>query len=156
FRMLDFDDPAELVGVVLDQRFRLARVVGQGGLGVVYEAQGPNGEIVAIKILRREFCDEAPIVDRFLSEVQASTRLEHRGLARVYEARRAADGTPYLVMELVSGQTLAHRMNRGRISVEQASGIVLSLLQTLGAAHAAGIVHRDLKPGNIFLLGDAV
>jgi eukaryotic-like serine/threonine-protein kinase len=152
--MLDFNDPQELVGVVLDQRWRLARLIGEGGLGVVYEGQGPAGEQRAIKILRREFCDEREIVDRFLSEVQASARIDHRGIARVYEAVCAVDGTPYLVMELITGQTLAHRMNRGRISVEQAAGIVYSILQSLGPAHAAGVIHRDLKPGNIFVLGD--
>lgn len=152
--MLDFEDPQELVGVVLDRRWRLARLIGQGGIGVVYEAQGASGELRAIKILRREFGDEREIVDRFLSEVKASARVDHPGLARVYEAVCAADGTPYLVMELVNGQTLAHRMNRGRISVEQATGIVVSLLSALGAAHAVGVVHRDLKPGNVFLVGD--
>lgn len=152
--MLEFENPEELIGVVLDQRWRLARAVGQGGLGVVYEAHGTAGEVVAIKILRREFCDEQEIVDRFLSEVKASARVDHPGLARVFEAVRAADGTPYLVMELISGQTLAHRMNRGRVSVEQATGIVTSLLSALATAHALGVVHRDLKPGNIFVLGD--
>jgi eukaryotic-like serine/threonine-protein kinase len=152
--MLDFQDPQELVGVVLDQRWRLARLIGQGGLGVVYEGHGPAGEQRAIKILRREFCDEREIVERFLSEVHASARIDHPGIARIYEAVCAADGTPYLVMELITGQTLAHRMNRGRVSVEQATGIVLALLQALGPAHAAGVIHRDLKPGNIFVLGD--
>lgn len=154
--MLDFNDPQELVGVVLDQRWRLTGLIGQGGIGVVYQAQGPAGEARAIKILRREFADEHQIVDRFLSEVKASSRVNHAGLAHVYEAVRAADGTPYLVMELISGQTLAHRMNRGRISVEQAAGIVISLLGALSSAHAVGVVHRDLKPGNVFLLGDAL
>ena len=152
--MLDFADPQELVGVILDQRWRLTRLIGQGGIGVVYEAQGTNGELRAIKIMRREFGDEHEIVDRFLSEVKASARVDHPGVASVYEAVRAVDGTPYLVMELVSGQTLAHRMNRGRISVEQATGIAVAILRALGAAHAAGVVHRDLKPGNVFLVGD--
>jgi serine/threonine-protein kinase len=122
----------------------------------VYEAHSPTGDVRAVKILRREFCDEAEIVDRFLSEVKASARVDHPGLARVYEAVRAADGTPYLVMELIAGQTLAHRMNRGRVSVEQATGLVISLLQALATAHPLGVVHRDLKPGNIFVVGDPI
>jgi eukaryotic-like serine/threonine-protein kinase len=152
--MLEFQDPRELVGVVLDQRWRLARLIGEGGLGVVYEGQGSAGEQRAIKILRREFCDEKEIVDRFLSELKASARIEHPGVARIYEAVCAVDGTPYLVMDLVSGETLADRMNRGRVSVEQAAGIVVSILRALGPAHAVGVIHRDLKPGNIFVVGD--
>jgi eukaryotic-like serine/threonine-protein kinase len=155
--MLDFDDPEELIGATLDGRWRLVRVVGQGGIGVVFEAESlERGGRYALKILRSEFCESEDIVSRFLSEVQASVRVDHPCVARVYEAVRAADGTPYLVMELLEGQPLANRMNRGRVPVEQATAIVQNILAALTVAHAAGVIHRDLKPGNVFLLGDQV
>lgn len=152
--MLDFDDPNELNGTVLDQRWRLVRPLGQGGLAVVFEGQSVDGgEPVAIKLLRAEFGENSEIVERFLGELKASARVDHPAIARVHEAVRAADGSPYLVLELLPGEPLSARMNRGRLSVEQASGIALGILDGLAAAHAAGVLHRDLKPGNVFLTG---
>jgi len=153
--MLDLDEPQGLVGAVLDRRWRLLGVLGQGGLAVVFDAEANDGRgRFAIKILRAEFCENQDVVSRFLNEVQASARVDHPGIARVIEAVRAADGTPYLVMELLQGEPLANRMNRGRVPVEQSAGIVQNILRALSAAHGAGVVHRDLKPGNVFLLGD--
>lgn len=155
--MLELDEPGSLVGATLDGRWRLTRVLGQGGLAVVFEAESlEGGGRAAVKILRSEFGDNQDVVQRFLNEVRASARVDHPGIARVYEAVRAADGTPYLVMELLSGEPLANRMNRGRVPVEQAAGIVQNILRALSAAHASGVIHRDLKPGNVFLVGDAV
>ncbi len=155
--MLDFQEPDELIGAVLDQRWRLTRVLGQGGLAVVYEAESLDGGApCAVKILRGEFEDKPEIIERFLSELRASARVDHPGIARVFEAVRAADGTPYLVMELLEGAPLSSRMNKGRLPVEQAATITENMLAALAAAHAAGVVHRDLKPGNVYLIGDAV
>ena len=154
--MLEFEDPQELVGATLDRRWRLKRVLGQGGLSAVFEAEPvEGGGTSAVKVLRAEFGENQEVVTRFLNEVQASARVDHPGIARVYEAARAPDGTPYLVMELLPGEALADRMNRGRVPVEQAVGIVQNILRALSAAHAAGVVHRDLKPGNVFLTGAA-
>jgi serine/threonine protein kinase len=154
--MSESDDPSALVGAVLNQRWRLSRVVGFGGLAVVYEAVGVQGEgKYAVKLLRPEFCGEPSIVERFVNEAAASGRVVHPGIARVFEAQRAEDGTPYLVMELLEGQPLSARMNRGRMPVEQAAPIAHGILMALGAAHGAGIVHRDLKPDNVFLVRDA-
>jgi serine/threonine-protein kinase len=150
------DDPAALVGAILNQRWRLTRVVGFGGLAVVYEGVGVQGEgAYAVKMLRPEFCGEPSIVERFVNEAAASARVVHPGIARVFEAQRAEDGTPYLVMELLEGQPLSARMNRGRMPVEQAASIAHGILMALGAAHGAGVVHRDLKPDNVFLVRDA-
>ncbi len=150
------DDPQALVGAVLGQRWRLVRHIGSGGLGLVFEAESLGGEGPrAVKLLRREFCEEPAIVDRFLTEALAGARIDHPGVTKVYEAARAEDGTPYLVIELLVGQALSTRMNRGRVPVEQAAPIAHDILDALAAAHAAGVVHRDLKPDNVFLARDA-
>jgi len=153
--MLDYNDPQEIIGATIDGRWQLVRVVGQGGLGAVFEARGvEHGETRAIKMLMPEFADNPDIVARFLDEIMPSVRIDHPGVARVYEAVKAADGTPYLVMELLVGRPLSDRMNRGRVPVDQAAGIAKNMLSALTAAHAAGVVHRDLKPGNVFMVGD--
>jgi serine/threonine-protein kinase len=153
--MSQLDDPNALVGAVLNRRLRLTGVLGQGGLAVVYSAEGLAGEgVCAVKLLRSEFCSEPGVVERFLGEATAAARVKHPGLAAIYEAQRAEDGSPYLVMELLSGQPLAARMNRGRLPLDEAAPIVHEMLAALGALHAAGIVHRDLKPDNVFLARD--
>jgi serine/threonine-protein kinase len=80
--------------------------------------------------------------------------VDHPAVARIHEAVQAADGTPYLVMDLVPGVALSVRMNQGRLPVEQATGIARNILSALMVAHPSGVVHRDLKPGNVMLLGD--
>lgn len=127
-------------------------MVGAGGLGVVYEAVPLAGEgRFAVKLLRRELCAEPAVVARFLDEAQASARVDHPGVLRAIAHGRAEDGTPYLVMPLLEGESLSALMNRGPVAVPQATGIVLAILDALGAAHAAGVVHRDLKPDNVYL-----
>lgn len=151
--MREQEEGSALVGAVLDQRWRLTRLIGAGGLGLVFEAQSlGGGGAFAVKVLREQFCDEPEIVDRFLTEATASARIDHPGVAKVFAAARAEDRTPYLVMELLRGQPLTERMNQGRLPVEQAAPIAHSLLLALVAAHAAGVVHRDLKPDNVFLV----
>jgi eukaryotic-like serine/threonine-protein kinase len=150
--MAALDDPQALVGAVLNRRWKLLRVLGAGGLAVVYEAEGQQGEgLRAIKILRPEFCEEPGVVQRFLDEASTAARIDHPGVARIYEAVRAEDSTPYLVMEVLRGQPLTARMNRGRMPVEQSAPVAHALLLALAAAHQAGVIHRDLKPDNIFL-----
>lgn len=148
-----FDRPEALVGAILNQRWKLLRSIGAGGLGLVYEAQDLRGDVrVAVKLLRREFCDEPEVVERFLVEAQAGARIAHPGVAKVFAGERAEDGTPYLVMELLRGQPLSERMRSGRLPVEQAAPIIHSVLVAIAAAHAVGVLHRDLKPDNVYLV----
>jgi len=150
------DDDLALAGAVLQQRLRLVRLVGAGGIGVVYEAAPLAGDgRLAVKLLRRELCDDEVVVARFLGESAASARIDHPGVVHALGQGRAEDGTPYLVMPLLAGEPLSRTMNRGRLPVQRATAITAALLDTLAVAHAAGVVHRDLKPDNVFLVEGA-
>lgn len=144
----------QLVGAVLNGSYRLQRLLGEGAMGAVYEAESLRGEGPrAIKILHAEFVGEEQVVQRFFAEAQAAGALNHRNVARVYSASTAEDGTPYLVMELLKGIPLSSYLDHGKaIATQQAAPIIHGVLQALGAAHAHRIVHRDLKPDNLFLV----
>ena len=143
-----------LVGAVLSRRWRLVKLLGEGGMGEVYAAEPleGGGPRVAVKILRREFLSEITVLQRFLEEATTSMRLIHPNIVRMLECASAEDGSPYLVMELLDGVPLgAYTQNGGRVPVAQAVPILQGILAGLGAAHAQAIVHRDLKPDNVFL-----
>ncbi|HEY4116310.1 MAG TPA: serine/threonine-protein kinase [Byssovorax sp.] len=153
-----FQSPAQqLVGAVLNGRWRLLRLLGEGGMGSVFEADSTRGEgRRAIKVLHQEFVREPSVLQRFLTEATATRSLTHPNVAQVLDASQAEDGTPYIVMELLVGTPLGRAMEKGRaIAPAHAAPIVWGILQALGAAHAQRIVHRDLKPDNIFLVADA-
>src|SRR5690606_34740112 len=154
-QMSGFEAPEALVGALLNRRYRLEAVLGEGGLGVVYRAVPEDGTPrVAVKVLKPEFRNDAEVVDRFLSEATLAQRVEHPGVVRTLGAFRAEDGTPYLVSELLTGHPLTVRMNRGPLPIDQAVRVTLALLSALEAAHQVGVVHRDLKPDNVFLEPD--
>ncbi|MEZ4375344.1 MAG: serine/threonine-protein kinase [Polyangiaceae bacterium] len=150
--MVALTDPQELVGAVLNRTWKLVRVIGQGGLGIVYEAhhQSSTGAW-AVKLLQHEFVEEETTVARFLAEAEAAKRMDHPGIVRVFEAQRAEDGTPYLVMELLSGQSLQSLMT-GPMAPRRAVAICSQLLDALDAVHRVGVIHRDVKPDNVFVL----
>jgi len=143
-----------LVGAILSRRFRLVAPLGEGGMGVVYVAEPvAGGPRVAIKLLRPEFLDDPNVLDRFLEEAHTSMRIQHPNVLRVFEAAKAEDGSPYIVMELLDGTTLSNFTRAGeKIPPAAAVPILQGILAGLGAAHAHGIVHRDLKPENVFLV----
>ena len=157
-----------LVGAVLSKRLRLTRVIGEGGMGLVFaaDALGPmsggsgkypvGARTFAVKMLRPEFVAEADVLARFLEEGRTCQRLIHPNILRVFETAQAEDGTPYLVMELLDGVPLsAYTANGGRVPLQQAVTILQGILAGLAAAHAQGVVHRDLKPENVFLAREA-
>jgi serine/threonine-protein kinase len=147
------DGSADLAGAILNRRLKLLRRLGVGGMGAVYEAEhGESGQHVAVKILHPEFVGEPEVQERFLAEAKVAQRLIHPNVVRVFEAERAENGSPYLVMELLQGVALAaYTRNGGRVPVGQATSILQGILAGLAVAHQAGIVHRDLKPDNVFL-----
>jgi serine/threonine protein kinase len=147
----------QLVGAVLNQRWKLVRLLGEGGMGAVFEATSLRGEGTrAIKLLHPEFCKEEQILQRFFAEAQTSQALQHPNIARTYESARAEDGTPYLVMELLQGQPLAAWIDAGTpMQPQQAAPVIHAVLQALQVAHQSRVIHRDLKPDNIFMTRDA-
>ncbi len=152
--MADPNSPSQaLVGAVLNGRWRLKKLLGEGGMGAVFEAESTRGEgIRAIKLLHAEFSKEEQILQRFFAEAQTSQQLQHPNIARTFESGRAEDGTPYLVMELLQGQPLANWIDAGQpIPPHQAAPIITAVLQALHLAHQRRVVHRDLKPDNLFM-----
>ena len=127
--------------------YELQEKLGQGGMGVVFRAAGPDGP-AAVKIIRG--ADIAPsAITRFRREAQI--RIEHPYIVRVLDAGCADDGTSYIAFELLEGQTLEQRLRRGTLLASEAMSIGIMTCRGLVAAHAEGVIHRDLKPSNLFL-----
>ncbi len=141
------------LGKVLDGKYRIEEVVGGGGMGVIVAARHlALDQRVAVKFLRPDLMHDAETVARFAREARAAVRIRSEHVAHVLDVGEAADGTPYMVMELLEGHTMAAELQgRGRLPIEEAVDFVLQLCEALAEAHALGIVHRDLKPENLFL-----
>lgn len=145
---------AELApGVVLGGKFRVERVVGRGGMGVVIEATNVQlDQRVALKLLATNANDPSS-VDRFNSEARAAARLRSEHVARVYDVGKDTLHGPYIVMELLEGKTLADVIKTsGRVPIHRAVEYVIDACEGLAEAHSRGIVHQDVKPANLFLV----
>lgn len=140
-------------GDVLDGKFRVERVLGRGGMGIVVVAQHLQlGQRVAIKFLRPEAIASAEVVARFQREARAAAQLQSENVVRVTDVARLDSGVPYMVMEFLRGSDLGQVVReRGPFAVVDAVDLVLQACAALAEAHALGIVHRDLKPSNLFL-----
>ncbi|WP_342377588.1 protein kinase [Myxococcus stipitatus] len=132
--------------------FVIEERIGEGGMGVVYRATHPLiGKQVAIKVLRSELVTRQQ-VDRLLIEARAVNAIRHPGIIDIFGFGQLPDGRPYIIMELLRGQSLSSAIQqRSRLNPNTAVWILDQMLSALGAAHSAGVVHRDLKPGNVFL-----
>ncbi len=140
-------------GDVIDGKYRVERVLGVGGMGVVVAARHQRlGETVAIKLLLPQAARTPADAQRFLREGRAASRLRSEHVVRVLDLGEQEGGAPYLVMEHLVGRDLAAvLMQDGPLSVEDALGYLLDACESIGEAHAVGVVHRDLKPANLFL-----
>jgi len=147
-----------LVGLVLDERYRLMRLLGTGGMGFVYEAEQLGlGRPVAVKMLYAERTRDRTSVKRFQREAHALASLAHPGIVRVIDYGDLDGRHPYLVMERVLGPPLDGVLRRmGRLPPRVAVDVGAQLADAVGAAHRGGIVHRDLKPANVHLGLDGV
>src|SRR6185295_15768508 len=133
-------------------RYQIVRVLGEGGMGVVYEALHLGlKKRFAIKTLRPSFANIPEARVRFLREGEAAARIHHAHVVNVVDVGTEG-GVPFLVMELLKGQSLAALLaSEGPMDVAAAVGLLLPALSAVAAGHAQGVVHRDLKPGNIFI-----
>jgi serine/threonine protein kinase len=138
--------------VLLGERYRLVGMIGSGGMGTVWEAQDQIlGRPVAVKVLSAAAPLGGSAGRRFEREARAAARLSGARIASVYDFGRS-DGRPYIVMELIRGETLAERLAReGSLPSEEAARIATQVAQALDEAHATGVVHRDVKPGNVMV-----
>ena len=140
-------------GFTLGGKYRLDRVLGSGAMGTVYAALHEKlGREVAIKVLNAELGQHSDAMQRFQREAELVTKLGHPNIVAVYDFGLSPQGSPYFVMEVVSGQTLRQRMEQGPLSDDEIIAVFAPLLSAVGAAHTAGVVHRDLKPENVMLV----
>ncbi len=146
----------ELVGSIVAGQYRLVRSMGSGASGVIYEAvRLADDRPVAIKLLRAAAAHDTVASDRLRREAEALGLAWHPNVVEALDHGHLSDGTSYLVMELLRGQSLSDRIHeRGPLSAEELLHIALPLVAALGAIHAAGVVHRDIKPSNLFLASD--
>ena len=137
--------------------YRVLRQIGAGGMGSVWLAEHSMlGRKAAIKVLHASFSSRPEIVARFFNEARAATATSDAGIVQVFDFGHHVDGSAYIVMEMLEGETLGKRLaTHGPLRLEDALRLVRQVAGSLGAAHAVGIVHRDLKPENIFLVPDA-
>ncbi|MCS6900261.1 MAG: protein kinase [Myxococcales bacterium] len=140
-------------GTIVAARYRIEREIGRGGMAQVYEARHTDiGKGVAVKVLASEFASSPVVVERFLREARAAAAVHSPYICDVYDSGKLEDGRPFLVMELLRGESLYERMVKVRqFDLETTARITMQVARGLTKAHAAGVVHRDLKPENIFL-----
>jgi serine/threonine-protein kinase len=142
------------VGTVLRDTYEISSVLGRGGMGSVFLARHLRlpGKQVAIKVLRKNVELGPDVYVRFRREAEIASRLGHPNIIEVLDFNTLEDGSPFLVMEYLQGQSLGRRLKKGRLSLEEIFDITRQIGAALQAAHRAGVVHRDLKPDNVFLI----
>ncbi|MEO5730800.1 MAG: serine/threonine-protein kinase [Byssovorax sp.] len=142
-----------LIGRVIGDRYGVTALIGEGGMGEVYEAEHlAMGRLVAIKVLNANRAQDQDAVSRLRHEARVAGTLGHPNICAIYDMGQLDDGSPYLVMERLHGETLAQRLLREtKLPVDELLDVMVQILSALTAAHQRGIIHRDLKPENIFL-----
>ena len=142
---------------IIDQRYQIVTTIGQGGMGKVYLVVDlEKNRQVALKTLEHDLNDQAAW-GRFEREARNASRLNHPNIARVYDFGKLTGAVPYLVMELVTGQTLHERIKtKGPLGEEETLTVFLAMSAALQHAHQMDILHRDIKPSNIIVITDQV
>ena len=138
-------------GMLLSGKYRLDSLLGEGGMGAVWRATNLLLELpVAIKLIRADL-DRGSLRARLQVEARSAAKLGHPAIVRVFDVGQSEAGDPFIVMELLQGESLATLLDQGRMSGARAVQILLPIIDALGMAHARGIVHRDLKPDNVMI-----
>jgi serine/threonine-protein kinase len=145
--------PESLVGTVLGGRYFIERLIGEGGMGAVYQAEHTHmHKRLAVKVLHPEMSRLPEVVARFEREAMAAAHIEHPNVASATDFGKLDDGSFFLVLEYVEGKSLREAIAEGRMDLGRALHIMRQIASALGRAHALGIVHRDLKPENVMLV----
>ncbi len=150
----DYNRVDPLLGLVLDDKYRLDERLGEGGMGTVYRATHLLiDRPVAVKVLNQRFVEDEAAQTRFRREARAAGRLQHPNVAAVTDFGQTQDGLVYIVMELLEGRSLREVLAlEAPLDLARAVSLMLQIAAAVAAAHEAGIIHRDLKPGNIFIV----
>jgi serine/threonine-protein kinase len=154
--MADLSDPQNanaLLGKVIDGRYQVESVLGQGGMGIVFRAvQTSVQRPVAMKTLHPQLAMAPTFFERFRREAEIASRLHHPNIITIFDFGRTADGLCYYVMEMLQGESLRQRVKRdGPMTLRQAAAVIEQIALGVGHAHKQGVVHRDLKPHNVML-----
>ncbi len=136
-------------------RYQIIKEIGKGGMGMVYQAHDPNLDLlVALKVLHRDIVGTASFVERFHSEARVLGRLDRANIVRIYNIDEEDNGTVYIAMEYVEGESLAEVMKRKQFSPDEIINLGITIAKTLNYAHQKGVIHRDIKPSNIMIRSD--
>jgi serine/threonine protein kinase len=136
----------------IEREFKVLGEIGRGGMGIVYRAHDlAVNRQVAVKVLQERFRGNPPTIARFVEEGQITGQLQHPGIPAIYQIGTLIDGSPYLAMKLIKGETLADRLEEPLIDRTQLVTAFLNVAQTMGYAHSKNVIHRDLKPSNIMV-----
>jgi eukaryotic-like serine/threonine-protein kinase len=137
-------------GTLLGSRYQILKILGQGGMGAVYQARDQElDRIIAVKVIRPELASNPSILQRFKQELILSRHVTHKNVVRIFDLGEA-EGTKFITMEFVEGEDLRTVLrHRGKFSARKAVAVVQQICRALEAAHAEGVIHRDLKPQNI-------
>ena len=143
-----------MLGWIIDDKYRICRVIGEGGMSAIYEAEHlALDRYVALKVLHPVLADDPEAIARLSHEAQVVSTIGHPNICEIFDLGRTADGSPYLVMERLIGESLAERIEHfGPLTFGELAPLLLQILAALEAAHGKGILHRDLKPENVFIV----
>lgn len=148
--LLNNNTSARRVGTMLKDKWRLDAVIGVGGMAEVYSGTHRNGKRVAVKILLPQLAVDPELCRRFVQEGYIANHIGHPNVVAVHDDDKTDDGAPFIVMDLLEGESIADVIASGRMPVGESVRVAIELLAALAAAHEKGILHRDVKPGNVF------